>query len=210
MGREMRVSGLVARVIVGLTVVSLGCTERESGTDSAPVTSQSSFPAADEAPANCGLQRSSVLTGSGIGDFRIGTPVDRLRARCRVVRDTVLQYGNEGMPERRVTVGLGTDLLEATIVDDRIWRIEVRTPRFRTADSIGVGSLARDLRRRPATLATGDRGVFALRRDHCGLSFQLAGVPPGRGENWSRIPDTTRVALVLVFGCQDSDSESRP
>jgi hypothetical protein len=107
------------------------------------------------------------------------------------------------MPERRVTVALGADSLDATIVDDRVWRIEVRTPRFRTADSLGVGSIVRDVRRGGSTtLATGDRGVFALRRDHCGLSFQLAGVSPGRDENWSRIPDTTRVALVLVFGCE--------
>jgi hypothetical protein len=106
------------------------------------------------------------------------------------------------MPERRVTVALGGDSLDATIVNDRVWRIEVRTPRFRTGDSLGVGSLVREIRRGRTSLATGDRGVFALRRDHCGLSFQLAGVPPGGGENWSRIPDTTRIAMVLVFGCQ--------
>jgi hypothetical protein len=111
------------------------------------------------------------------------------------------------MPERRVTIELGADSVDATIVNDRVWRIEVRTPRFRTADSLGVGSTVREIRTGPASLATGDRGVFALRRDHCGLSLQLAGIPPSRGE-WALIPETTRVALVLVFGCANSEPGS--
>jgi hypothetical protein len=201
---------MATRFILGSSIVILACTTGENATD-ADVSAGNSRKslAADTSLTDCGLRPASVLTGRGIGDVRVGASVNQLRAGCRVVRDTTLQFGNEGMPERRVTVALGTDSLDATIVDDHVWRIEVRTPRFRTADSLGVGSIVRDIRRGPTTLATGDRGVFALRRDHCGLSFQLAGVPPGRGENWSRIPVTTRVALVLVFGCQESESESR-
>jgi hypothetical protein len=152
---------------------------------------------------DCGVRQSSVVTGAGIGDLRIGTPVDRLRAECRVTRDTTMERSFEGMPERRITVALNGEAVAATIVEDRVWRIEVQTPRFRTADSLGVGSRARDLKRGPATLATGDRGVFVVRQDHCGLSFQLAGIPPGRGD-WARIPDSTPVALVLIFGCGGS------
>jgi hypothetical protein len=162
-------------------------------------------PTPDRPTADCGLRQSSVLSGSGIGDVRVGTSVAQLRSRCRVGRDTTIPFANEGMPERRVTIALGADSLEATVVDDRVWRVEVRTLRLRTADSLGVGSTVREIRRGPTNLATGDRGVFVLRRDHCGLSFQLAGVPPGRAE-WALIPETTRVALVLVFGCANSES----
>lgn len=208
MGRKVWLTRLswVSR-FVSAVLVALACTDADSANENEAQPTASS--AINIPSGDCGVARSSVLTGSGIGDLRIGTAVAPLRGRCRVVADTTVEFGNEGMPERRVTIALGVDSLDATIVDDRVWRIEVRTPRFRTADSLGVGSTVRDIRRGPSTLATGDRGVFVLRRDHCGLSFQLAGVSPGRGENWARIPDTTRVALVLVFGCQESDSAPR-
>ena len=88
----------------------------------------------------------------------------------------------------------------AAIVDGRVWRIYVASPSFRTTDSLGVGSLVRDLRGTEARLARGE-GTFVLRRDHCGLSFQLGrGVPPV-AQTLDAVPDSVRVERVLVIGC---------
>ena len=105
------------RLALTASILALACTVRESANEN---DAQAADQAVNIPQADCGVGPSSVLTGAGIGDVRVGTPVEQLRARCRVVRDTTLQFGNEGMPERRITVALGTDSIEATIVDDRI------------------------------------------------------------------------------------------
>jgi hypothetical protein len=111
-----------------------------------------------------------------------------------------LALGNEGLPERRIAVVVGVDTIEATIDNNRVWRIEVETPRLRTADSLGVGTTASALNQRGATLAVGE-GVFAILPTHCGLSFQLNNVNVAQGRSWRTIPDSARVSRVLVFGC---------
>ena len=154
---------------------------------------------AETAPT-CGITAATVLSGDGIGALRVGTTVDELRAACHVIHDSTLAHGNEGMPERRISVAVATDTVEAIVVNDSIRRIEVTTPRLRTADSLGVGTTARALRDANATLAVGDRGVFALVPTHCGLSFHLAGVRPDQA-SWTVISDDAIVDRVLVYGC---------
>jgi len=141
-----------------------------------------------------------VLAGNGLGNLRIGMSVVQLRAVCNVTRDSTVAHGNEGLPERRIAVAIGMDTLEALVESHAIRRLEITTPRFRTTDSLGVGSRADALRSLNATLAFGDRGVFALVPAHCGLSFHLAGVGPTQ-QSWSQIADSTRVDRVLAFGC---------
>ncbi len=149
----------------------------------------------------CAVEDSTRLSGNGFGAFRVGATVDEVRAACEVVADTTLEQGNEGLPERRLTVLVGSDTVEATVVRDSIWRLELTTARIRTSDSLGVGTAAGVLRAKGAKLAVGDRGVFALVPSHCGLSFQLSGVDPASAE-WSRIAESSSVGRVLVFGCE--------
>ena len=149
----------------------------------------------------CAVVDSARLSGNGLGALRVGAAVDEVRAACGVVVDTTLEHGNEGLPERRIAVLVGNDTVEATVVSDSIWRLELTTPRIRTVDSLGVGATAGMLRAKGAKLAVGDRGVFALVPNHCGLSFQLSGVDPASSE-WSRIADSTSISRVLVFGCE--------
>jgi hypothetical protein len=101
------------------------------------------------------------------------------------------------MPERRVTVVLGSVSTTSTVGDGRIWRIEISSPRFRTRDSLGVGTTVGTLRQRGATFVVGEDANYALVKDHCGLSFQLRDGVAGPAS----IPDSARVRMVLVTGC---------
>lgn len=148
---------------------------------------------------DCGVGPNAVLADSGIGALRIGATVAEIRSRCMVLTDSVYP-GPEGQPERRLAVVTGSVNTAAAIVDDRVWRIYVASPRFRTADSLGVGTTVEQLRSPHGRLARGE-GTFVLRPDHCGLSFQLAGGVPPNAETLDAVPDSVRVERVLVIGC---------
>jgi hypothetical protein len=139
-----------------------------------------------------------ALTPNGIGELRIGATIAHVRSRCEIVADTTIP-GPEGTQERRLTIALAGDSVSATMDGDRVWRIEVDSPRFRTADSLGVGSRGETLKRGPGRIATGEGNVAALRDDHCGLSFLLSGA--SARVRWTTLPDSARVRRVLIIGC---------
>lgn len=151
----------------------------------------------------CG--RAGRLTGEGVGDFRVGVTVEDVREKCDVVLDTALQSGTEGLPERRLAIVIETDTLTATIEAGRIQRIAVTSPRFVTSDSIGVGSTINDLRMQPVKyLGYGEGGPFISLPNHCGLSFELGGVP-GFARTLADIPRKASVKRVLVLGCKNPE-----
>jgi len=160
----------------------------------------------DTRPAsNCRLGRESLLTGNGIGDLRVGATAGQVHKQCDVIRDTTLQFGAEGMPERRIAVRLGRDTVEGTVVNDKVWRLEVLSLRFRTEDSLGVGSTAGRIRQQAVKyLGYGEGGPFISLPKHCGLSFELAGVK-GFARSWSQVPNTATVRRVLVLGCKKAN-----
>ena len=113
------------------------------------------------------------------------------------------------MPARKLRVALSRDTVEAEIVDGRIWRIAVHSPRLRTADSLGVGTtLARLLQLRNPRGMTGEGRFYVASPAHCGMSFRLANAGPGaqRGDldsaGLARLPKSAVVSEVLVFGCR--------
>lgn len=147
------------------------------------------------------------MSGRGIGSLRIGLPVDSLRAACEVASDTT-RLASEGQLARVMAVAFAQDTVEAEIVDEKVWRIEVLSPRFRTADSVGVGtSLSRLLTLGNPRGITGEGQLFVVSPDHCGLSFRLSdNGSSARSQNWdraalSRLPVETVVDKVLVVGC---------
>jgi hypothetical protein len=155
------------------------------------------------AASTCGLGRESLLTGNGIGDLRIGATAEQVHKQCNVIRDTTLQFGAEGMPERRIAVRFGRDTVEGTVVNDKVWRLEVLSPELRTDDSIGVGSTAGKIRQQAVQyLGYGEGGPFISLTKHCGLSFELAGVK-GFARSWNQVPNTATVRRVLVLGCRN-------
>jgi hypothetical protein len=169
--------------------------------------SASGRPAPAVAARSCGVSAGTVLAESGIGELRIGRPVAEVAAGCGVLSDTT-EIRAEGLPARIVTVDLGRDTVEAEAVDDRIWRIALEHPAFRTADSLGVGTpLSRLLRFDGARGMAGEDGLYLRVPAHCGLSFRLSDSARGAAladpspEMLRRLPAETHVERVLVVGC---------
>jgi hypothetical protein len=166
------------------------------------------IPAAPTQPASQDLScGNKLIDGESVGELRIGMSIDSLGEYCHVKRDTV-QPGPEGTTERRVTVAFPPALVDAEIVEGRVWRIDIKSPAFRTADSLGVGSSVRDvLRRDEADGAAGEGAFYLISLKHCGLSYRLSGgIPTGAIRRWdstalSGLPASTEVTQVLVTGC---------
>jgi hypothetical protein len=149
-----------------------------------------------------------VITRDGIGRLKIGMPADSVKAACHVVSDTV-RPGPEGMSQRVLVVAFGHDLLDAEIVNDSVWRLDVRSPAFKTPDSVGVGSpVGKLLAHWMAAEGVSGEGNFAVvSRIDCGLSFILDGkIPELRGRKWTeeelaKLPSDTHVKRILVYKC---------
>ncbi len=194
---------------LALAFALIGC---ESQNEASPADSSSASAVSSTPPAapGAGRQTSScgdeVITDEGIGLLRIGTTVESVRQKCNVVRDTTV-IDSEGMPARRLAVTLSRDTVEAEIVNGRVWRLAVHSPRLRTADSLGVGTpLTRLLELKKPRGMTGEGKFFVASPEHCGMSFRLAiAEAGGRGDldsaGLARLPKSTTVSEVLIFGC---------
>ena len=185
------------------------CQRSDSASDRDSVANHDSAPATRDgattvaATATCGVDARTPLTGDGIGDLRVGMPVEAVSRGCRVLRDTTA-LGAEGMQERRILVDLGRDSVVAVVDSNRVWRLHVSSPAFRTSDSLGVGTPASALRRAGARVLTGEGKVFVTLPSHCGLSFRLRGVQAGRVSSVSQLPPGAVVDEVLAIGCARS------
>ena len=198
---------------LALVLALFGCESKSGSTiaDSSSLSAASSSAVVSSPPAaavgghpSCG---DDIITDEGIGDLRIGASIDSIRQRCNVVRDTTV-VGAEGMPARKLAVAFPHDTVEAEIVDGRVWRLAVLSPRLRTADSLGVGtSIGRLLQLKNPHGMTGEGQFFVASPTHCGMSFRLAiaEAGPQRGDldraGLARLPRSTAVNEVLVFGC---------
>lgn len=193
---------------LALLFAIVGCQAKNDSTNGASSStfSASSSPSSEAKPraSSCGDE---VIVEEGIGALRIGTPVASVRKNCTVIHDTTGRF-EEGMPSRKLTVAFPRDTVEAEIVVGRVWRLSVRSPRMRTADSIGVGTpISRLLRLRKPHGMTGEGAFFLASPDHCGMSFRLENTGPGvnRGDldsaSLTQLSASTVVSEVLVFGC---------
>ena len=134
----------------------------------------------------CGVSGTPRLEEDGIGGLRQGRPVSDIARLCDIISDSE-QRGTEGMMERVVVVRVGGEPVRTIVTDDRIFRIEITTPRFRTSDSLGVDTpLRRIASMRGAQFAPGEDGVYGFSPEHCGLSFRFS-VPwrPPSGSQWT-------------------------
>jgi hypothetical protein len=198
-------------------LVLLGCEAKKesapaSPSSSATTSSASTAPSTSPAGTSVTGQKSScgeeILGEEGIGELRIGATVESVRQKCNVVRDTTA-IGAEGMPARNLTVALSRDTVEAEIVNGRVWRIAVDSPRLRTADALGVGTSIGRLRQlKDPRGMMGEGQLFVASPQHCGMSFLLSNAGPGamRGDldraGLFRLSETAVVSEVLIFGCK--------
>lgn len=193
---------------------AVGCSTRTQIADSSRVADSSSMsksavvePAAAAAQTRnrgCGDR---LITAQGIGRLKLGIIVDSVKRVCQVAYDTV-RPGIEGDSERVVKVEFAPGEVEAEILQDTVWRLNVRAPEFRTRDSVGVGSPVSALLRRGDAQGMIGEGIFVLLyRNSCGMSFVLSGgIPPGRPRVWSAkelrtLPRTTSVERIMVYRC---------
>jgi hypothetical protein len=153
-----------------------------------------------------------VISDRGIGELLVGRSADSVKRLCHVISDTA-ELGGEGMPTRIMRVAFSHDSVEAEIDSGRVWRIEVASPKLRTADSLGVGtSLERLLLLKEPRGLGAEGAIFLVSSQHCGLSFQLSeSGPDAPPENWDRaalgrLPKSTVVDRVLIVGCGPAGS----
>ena len=162
----------------------------------------------EDSTKTCGVQGTPRLDEDGVGDLKQGRPVSEVAARCEVISDSQ-QRGTEGAMERVLVTRIAGETVRSIVVDDRIWRIEINTPRFRTTDSLGVDTpLRRISAMRGAQFAPGEDGVYGFSPEHCGLSFRFS-VPmrPPAGGQWTtaRIEaeqGDAAVNRVIVIPCR--------
>jgi hypothetical protein len=126
------------------------------------------------------------LTDEGIGELKPGRPVKEIRSLCDITHEGY-QPGAEGQTEHIIGVRLGSETIPVTIADDKVFRIDLRTPHFQTSDSLGIDTpLHRIAKMRGAQFAPGEDGVYGFVADHCGLSFRFSlPLRPPRGGQWT-------------------------
>ncbi len=160
------------------------------------------------AAKTCGVTGAARLNEDGIGELKRGRPVSEVVGLCEVISDGQ-QQGQEGMMERVVVLQIAGETVRSIVQNDRIDRIQINTPRFRTADSLGVDTpLSRIASMRGAQFAPGEDGVYGFSPEHCGLSFRfsLPWRPPAGGQ-WTaaaiaREHGTAAVNRVIVIPCR--------
>lgn len=154
--------------------------------------------------ANC---HPGFISDSAVAGLPIGASVASVKQHCRVLEDTTA-LGSEAQPERTLLVEIGSDSLVAVIDSDKVWRIEIVSPRLNTKDSLRVGiRLSRLLRDTSAHALIGEGSYYVVMRSHCGLSFALPSIelsePTGDldAAKLRELPDTLRIQEILVVGC---------
>ena len=205
----MRLSGAVRRTF-GAVAVLLALTGWWTSEDDRAAAGGGPDPRAPRVgPAGpCGYRSAGRLTGDGIGALVVGRRVDDVAGECVIVSDTVDPLGPEGQPQRLLRVVHGPDTVTVEVADDRVFRLDVESPRIVTIDGLGVGTTIDELLQvQDLRGVTGEGRLFAVSPSHCGLSFALGPEPAERaGTSWTRgalaaLPDTLRVRRVLAFGC---------
>lgn len=160
------------------------------------------------APRDCGITGLPVVTDDGIGELKEGLSAADAKNRCDVVSDSE-QLGTEGMTERVLVVRIAGETVRAIVSGDKITRIDISSPHFVTADSLGVDTpLSRVAEKRGARFFPGEGGVYGFVADHCALSFRFS-VPlrPPRGGDWTAASidsahGDAAVDRVLVTRCR--------
>jgi hypothetical protein len=200
---------------LALIAITVGCsrsddTSRRIDTIVTPPVAAPATPAAVPKPSaslDCGVKGKPVITGDGIGELKKGRKVAEVKAACGIESDSQ-QPRPEGSTQRVLVVRVAGESVRAVVTDDKIWRIEISSPLYRTADALGIDTPLRKLARmRGAQFFPGEDGVYGFVADHCGISFRFS-IPmrPPKGGQWTtdaidKAHGDAAVDRVLVTGC---------
>ena len=196
---------LTIAAAAALTLATAAGCQRDAAPADTAIDSASS---ARRGATDCGVLPGDVQVEEGVGVLRIGTSVEEVRQRCRVVRDTTV-LDNEGMPARRLVVSIGDDTAVAEIVEDSVWRVRLTSSRFRAGGGLGIGTSGSALAAIPGARAlVGEGEVYVTIPGTCGVSYRVAGADFARvssarspEEAMSLLPGTAQVDLLLVYAC---------
>ena len=197
-------------VVAAALLLTTGC--QEGGRDAdADLT-----PSRNERPAelDCGVAAGDVQIDGGVGVLRIGVSVEEVRERCTVIRDTTV-LDNEGMPARWLVVLLDGDTAVAEIAADRVWRLRLTTPRFRTSAGLGVGTRISELVAIAGARAlVGEGEIYVTVPAICGVSYRITGADFARVAGarspelaMAELPEAAHVDLLLVMDCAGSPEQ---
>jgi hypothetical protein len=120
------------------------------------------------------------------------------------------------MTEPVLVLSFAGDTIRAGLDSGRIYRLSVRSPRFRTADSISVGTPITRFLSEPDVYALASEGQATLwSPSHCGMGFHLQTAegeegPDGLGDyrdslgvaRLRLLTKTTKVGEITVLGCK--------
>ncbi|HEX7980083.1 MAG TPA: hypothetical protein VF461_15850, partial [Gemmatimonadaceae bacterium] len=191
------------RSALAALLLAMGCARSEP-----PRVPDSSASASHTAPS---LRTTDVhLFGDSVGPVPVSASPKELARYARVIRDTV-EYGMEANPESVTVLVVAGDTLRAVYDGGHIYRLDVRTPTFRTVDSLGVGTTLARLLQEPGVHASGGEGaLYVVVPRHCGVSFGLSQTgelgDASSGDigpaQLRRLPPATHVSDVIVSGCE--------
>ena len=197
----------MTRTLPVLLALLAACEGRAPRADSTTARDTTTVAPADgvtrETAADSGCA-AAPLADSAAGPVRLGMRAEEIAARCAGTRDS--SGTEEGTPTRTLVVPVGADLVHASIVDGRAWRLAVVTPGLRTRDSLGVGTpLTRLLALPGAHGLTGEGSTYVVANQPCGLSFELDAFVPRAEPDSAALRKLAqkgaKVRRVLVTGC---------
>jgi hypothetical protein len=158
------------------------------------------------------------VTGDSVGPLSFPANRADLDRLGRVVRDTTEQ-GDEDISERIAIVLVDGDSVRAALNHSgQVYAYYLTSARFRTRDSIGVGTSLSQLLRVPGVFATtGESQVFVHFPKMCGLDLRLSesgmlgeSIDSVGASELSKLPKETHVTEVGVSGCWPKRSVAPP
>jgi hypothetical protein len=151
-----------------------------------------------------------TIREEGIGAMEVGDAHDAFRNSCIVSSDSTATDANDGSVRGTVVVSVNGSLVNVQVTENRIYRLSVSDPAFRTVDGLGPGvPIIRLLDWPGAVVLEGDHDLSVVVSAHCGLYFRIAkpAMAPASLGRWTDIvramPESTPVERVVVHGCQN-------